>query len=87
MTNREKEAQKAFERNFAVKQNEHYFNECKEYAKMCCAAYKSTTLSEKGGCPGCPLAGKGYGDTCGAFNMTINQLYDFITARTKEATR
>jgi hypothetical protein len=87
MTNQGKEAQKAFERDFAVKQNERYFNACKEFANKCCAMYKSTTLSEKGGCPGCPLAGKGCGGTCGAFNMTINQLYDFITAETEEATK
>ena len=84
MTNQEKEAQKAFERDFAVKQNERFFDACKEYAKMCCAAYKSTTISKKKGCPKCPLAGKGLNNTCGAFNMTINQLYDFITAETEE---
>ena len=87
MNNLEKENQKAFERDFAVKQNERYFDACKEFAKMCCAAYKSTTISENKGCPGCPLAGKGCGGTCGAFNMTINQLYEFMTAGAKEATK
>ena len=86
MTEREKEEQNAFERNFAVKQNEHYFNECKEFAKRCCAAYKSTTLSKTKGCPNCPLAGKGLNGTCGAFNMTINQMYAFITSDAEEAT-
>ena len=87
MTTSEKEAQIASERDFAVKQNERYFNACKKFANMCCATYKSTTLSKKKGCPECPLGGKGLNNTCGAFNMTINQMYAFITSEAEETTK